>query len=153
LKIEHLERGFIIQLVVPNMTVNGRKINSMVMENRYGRMKQFIKENIKTEKNMAKVLSFGKMTVVMMDSSFRIIFMGSENMCGKMEEFIKEIGKTIKWKVKEFLLGLMAGNMKGSTRMIKRKVLGYLPTETVEPIRENGRMESSMVKESSARKT
>lgn len=146
MKIELLEREFIIQLVVLNIKVNGRKISSMDMANRYGLMKLFTKGNIKMEKNMGKVLFFGKMTVAMMASLFRIIFMDLENMCGKMEESIKEIGKTIKWKGKEFLLGLMAENMKESTRMIKRKVLEFLPSEMGEPIKENGRMESSMVK-------
>jgi len=152
LEIEHLEREFIIQLVVPNIRVNGRKISNMDMDNRHGPMKQSIKESIKVEKNMEKVLFFGKMTVVMRDSLLRIIFTDLENMFGKMEEFMKDSGRTTKWREKVFLPGLMVENMKDNTRTIRRKALVSLHLETVEFIKENGRMANSTARVYSARK-
>ena len=66
---------------------------------------------------------------------------------GKMEEFMMEIGRTIKCKEKEYLLGQMVENMKGTMLMIRNKDMEYLLLEMEEFIKENGKMESSMEKD------
>jgi hypothetical protein len=151
LTIEHLERGLIIQLVEPNMRANGRRISNMDMDCRRGKTKRPIKGNIKMERNMERVPFYGKTTVVMMASLLRIISTALANISGRMEGLMRENGKITKCREKGCLPGWMVENIRGNTRTIRRKVLAYLHLETVEYIKESGRMVSSMEKEYSAR--
>jgi len=116
------------------MKDNGKKINKMVMERKFGQMEQFMKENTFKEKKKGEDYLNGQMDLFMMDNFIKIIFKDLENIDGKMEEDILENGLIIKWMGKEYIIyiyiynrysiGKMVENMKDYIKMIKKKVLG-----------------------------
>jgi len=61
-----------------------------------------------------------------------------------MEEFTTDNGKIIRWKEEAFSLGLMAGNMKESTWMIRKKVKEHFIGQMEDNMTEIGKMASSM---------
>lgn len=70
------------------MKDNGKKINRMVLERKFGQMEQFMRGNTFKEKKKEEDYLNGQMVQFMMDNSLKIIFKDLENIDGKMEEDI-----------------------------------------------------------------
>lgn len=60
------------------------------MDNKFGQMAQFIKDNIKMERSMAKENLNGQITLHTKESSLTTISTGLGNTLGKIAGFIKE---------------------------------------------------------------
>lgn len=110
----------------------------MVKDKKPGLTKQYTQDNIKMEKNTAKVNLCGLMTVPLKAISFKIIFMVLENINGKMVDPTKVNGKITKCKVKGPLHGLTEENMLETMQKIAKKDLVCLHLKTAGFIKVNG---------------
>lgn len=90
----------------------------------------------------------GQMEAHTRDSSMITISRELDCTGGQMDDSIMEIGSIIKCMEREYLLGMMAEGMKGSTMMIrnreKERFIGLMEESTLEV----GTMENSTVLES-----
>jgi hypothetical protein len=78
-------------------------------------MEPVIKETMWKGKNMGLGASLGRMEARTQGSSTKTISRELESINGLMEGSMMENGRITKWKAMEFLLGLMAENMKVNT--------------------------------------
>jgi hypothetical protein len=62
-----------------------------------------------------------------------------------MEDSIRENGKIIKWKVMESLPGLIIGDTKVNTLMIRKRVMECSFGQMEESMKDNGKTESNTV--------
>ena len=74
----------------------------------------------------------------------KIIFKEMENIIGLTVEFLKDLGSITKWRGKEYSRGPMAGGMKVTTKMIRKKETEPSIGLMVDNTKAVGRMENSM---------
>jgi hypothetical protein len=116
-------------------------------------MKLSTRASTATVKNMAKANFCGRTTAAMRDNLLRTTYTVLVSMCGRTEEHMRENGNSTKWMERECSHGLMAGGMRDSTKMTRRKAMESSPSEMEEYIRVNGRTANSTVRVYSERKT
>jgi hypothetical protein len=82
---------------------NGKMIDKMEKDKKYGLMVIVIKANIKMEKKMVEEFLNGLMVQSMLENFFKIIYKDKVNIVGKMEENMLVNGKIIKWMAEEYI--------------------------------------------------
>jgi hypothetical protein len=86
-----------------NILDNGKMIDKMEREKKYGLMVLVIRANIKMEKKMVEVFLNGLMVQSMLENFFKITYKDRVNIVGKMEENMLVNGKIIKWMGEEYI--------------------------------------------------
>mgnify|MGYP001807978036 CR=1 FL=1 len=89
--------------MVLSILVNGKMIDRMEKEKKYGQMELVMKDNTKMVKKTEEVHSNGLMDLFMWETSFRTIFKDKESIVGRMVENMLENGRIIKWMAKEYI--------------------------------------------------
>jgi hypothetical protein len=111
--------------------VNGSMINKMAKVTRHGPMAPVTRASTRMARSMAKVSSRGRMGAFMRVVFMTTTFKGSGSIIGRTVGSSKETGSITKCMDMVCLNGLMAGNTKATTKMIKRKATEFSPGQTV----------------------
>lgn len=131
--------------MVLNMQVNGKKIYSMVKEQKNGQTVLFTMEIINWEKNMEMEHLFGRMGQHIPEILKTITFKVMVIIHGLTKENLKETGQIIKCTVKEYLLGTMVKNTQVHMLMTKKKGTESSNGPMADVTKVDGKMENNMV--------
>lgn len=101
---------------------------------------------------MARANSFGLIRALIMETSFRTTFTVKVSIVGLMVVFTMGSGSTIRWRAKALSLGVMAGDTKATTRMIRSMVMAPLSGQMAESTSVSGVKVNNTVKESTSKR-
>jgi len=109
-----------------------------------GLMAPSTKASIRMERSMAMASTCGEMEASSTEIGKTIRLLGTESTTGMTEESTKGIGWRTKCMDKVSTSGQMAGCMKATMLMTRKKAMGSTPTLMVDATKDSGSIQSSM---------